>query len=495
MKCFYYLFILLLPVITYSQQRYPMNAAGKAYAAMKYADAIFYYKKALKKDSLNSVAMAHLAESYFKTQQYSAALKWYEKVLKQPAADTFGYYRYAQLLAMDGRYREAAAAYRQCRDKGWGDEHLSATIALYEQGAAALLKDTAAVKIELLNINSGYADFCPVFHRYGLLFLSDRPVTRAFRRISGWNGGSFLTLYQVADTANVRNAALRTPELAARLSYAPRDVHNTDNSRNSSNDSRKIGANPQLNFVPVPNQLSAKLVTPYDLRMENHYHTGPIAFNKKQDTLFLTRNQPGWNGADVNRLQLDVFVARRDHWELLPLLPFNSASYSTGQPALHPDGHVLFFASDMPGGFGGKDIYYVMRTDSGWGTPVNAGPNVNTAGDEMFPYVAATGRLYFSSDRWPGLGGLDIFSVQLDTGYQAVGAPENAGAPVNSSRNDFGILLYDQGRKGFISSDRRGNDDIYGFSLSSPISPSSLSAWIHHPARQPRGSSLQYSDK
>lgn len=484
MKCFYYLCILLLlPAITYSQQRYPVSAAGKAYAAMKYADAIFYYKKALKRDSLNADAIAHLAESYYKTQQYAAALKWYEKALQLPAADTFSYYRYAQLLAMDGRYPEAAAAYRKCRDKGLGDENLSATIALYEQGAAALYRDTASVKMGLLNINSGYADFCPVFHRYGLLFLSDRPVTRAFKTVSGWNGGSFLTLYQVADTASVRDADLYTPELASRLNYAPGDVHNTDNGRNSSNDSRKIAVNPQFNFVPVPHQLSVKMVTRYDRRLGNSYHTGPVAFNAKQDTLFLTRNQQKGNGSTVNRLRLDVLVARHDHWELLPSFPFNSADYSTGQPALHPDGHVLFFTSDMPGGFGGKDIYYVMRTDSGWGVPVNAGPHVNTAGDEMFPYVAATGRLYFSSDRWPGLGGLDIFSVQLDGQYRAVGAPENAGAPVNSSRNDFGILLYDQGRKGFISSDRRGNDDIYGFSLSSPLSPSLLSAWLHRQAR------------
>lgn len=466
MKCFFYICLMLWAAVSYGQQRYPIKAAEKAYTAMKYADAIFYYEKALKKDSLNAEAIRHLAESYFKTQQYTSSLQWYEKALQLPVVDTLAYYRYAQLLAMDGRYSAAAVACHRYQEKGGGDEHLTATIALYEQGVDALYRDTASMKMVLLNINSGYADFCPVFHRYGLLFLSDRPVTKAFRRSFGWNGGSFLTLFQVADTASVRDALLNTPELNARLSYAPGDVHNTDNSRNTANDSRKVAVNPQFNFVPTAHQLGAKMVMPFDHRLGSRFHTGPVAFNARQDTLFLTRNQP--KSGDVNRLTLDVFVARHDTWELLPSFAFNSGAYSTGQPALHPDGHVLFFTSDMPGGFGGKDIYYVMKTDTGWGMPVNAGPQVNTAGDEMFPYVSAAGKLYFSSDRRPGLGGLDIFSVSLDGQYHAIGQPENAGAPINSSRNDFGILLYDQGRKGFISSDRRGNDDIYGFSF--PVS-------------------------
>lgn len=115
---------------------------------------------------------------------------------------------------------------------------------------------------------------------------------------------------------------------------------------------------------------------------------------------------------------------------------------------------------------GGKDIYYCLRTDSGWAPPVNAGPMVNTAGNEVFPYVSAAGVLYFSSDRWPGLGGMDIFRVELDDQYKALAAPQNLGAPVNSPRNDFGLLLYDydNNRGGFFSSDRRGNDDIYSFS-------------------------------
>ena len=465
MKLFYYTcFLLILPAISYSQHRYPFSRAEKSFGALKYADAIFYYNKVVRKDSLNKEAVTHLAESYYKTQQYASALRFYEKALQLPSPDDTCYYRYGQLLAMQGRYRESAAAYRQYLARGRGDDNLRKTAQLYGQGVAAFYKDTAGVKLALLNINSGYADFSPVFHQHGLLFISDRPVPGVFRRTNGWNGGSFLQVYRIADTSLIKDASLRTPELEARLSYAPGDVHNNDNNAVSSNDSRVNGADPQFNFVPVSNQLSQKMVALYDARLTNKYHTGPVAFNARMDTLFLTRNQRGASGKNINRPGLDILVARHDSWELLHGFPFNSEAYSIGQPAPHPNGRVLFFTSDMPGGFGGKDIYYSVRTDTGWGKPVNAGPFVNTPGDEMFPYVAPSGRLYFSSDNWPGLGGLDIFSVELDGQYKPVSAPENAGAPLNSSHNDFGILLYQNGSKGFISSDRRGNDDIYGFS-------------------------------
>ena len=464
MKLFYYICFLMLPAVSYSQHRYPFSVAEKSFAALKYADAIFYYNKVLRKDSLNKEAVIHLAESYYKTQQYAPALRFYEKSLQLPSPDNTSYYRYGQLLAMQGRYRESAAAYRAYLGKGLGDENLRKTALLYEQGVNALYRDTASVHLALLNINSAYADFSPVFHLHGLLFVSDRPLPKVFKRTNGWNGGNFLQVYRMADTALIKGASLRTPSLEAMLSYAPGNVRNNDNNRLSSNDSKIIGADPQFNFVEAPNQLSVKTVALYDSRLTNKYHTGPVAFNTRMDTLFLTRNQRMANGKSINRLGLDILVARHDGWELQHDFPFNSEAYSIGQPAPHPDGHVLFFTSDMPGGFGGKDIYYSVRTDSGWGKPVNAGPFVNTPGDEMFPYVAASGQLYFSSDNWPGLGGLDIFSVKLDDHYQPVAAPQNAGAPLNSSHNDFGILLYKNGSRGFISSDRRGNDDIYGFS-------------------------------
>jgi len=460
-----YTLFFMWPFISWGQQRYNRSAGEKAFAEMRYADAIYFYGEVIKKDTADEITISHLAESYYKTQQYSPALKWYAKAVDMQPVDTLSLYRYGQLLAMHARYTEAAGIYRKYFAlTGGHHQHLLQTATLYEQGIGGLYKDTAQKKVSLLNINSGYADFSPVFHRSGLLFISDRPRTKPFKTTFGWNGGSFLTIYQVTDTSLVKDAGLNTPALRARLKYDAGDRKNNDNNRSSSGDSKVVGANPQFNFATVPNQLSSQQVAPYDSRLNYKYHTGPVALNKRQDTLFLTRNNIYKQGkSEISRLQLEILVARHDTWELQHDFPYNSADYSIGQPAPHPDGHVLFFTSDMPGGYGGKDIYYSIRTDSGWSTPNNAGPFVNTAGDEMFPYVAPSGQLYFSSDTWPGLGGLDIFSVSLDASYHATAAPVNAGAPINSPRNDFGILLYENGVAGFISSDREGNDNIFRF--------------------------------
>lgn len=465
----YYLQCLLLIVLTpclQAQQRHLLSKGEKAFLSLKYADAIYYYEQALKKDTANFHAIANLAESYYKTQQYGPSLSWYERIAgRDTTAAGIPTLRYAQLLAMHGRYPEAGAAYRQWLSKGKHDAQVKDMAALYESGLNALYKDSASIKISLLNISSGYADFSPAFFHAGLAFVSDRPRLRAFEKVNGWNGGDFLTIYLIKDTARIKDVTLRSPELDQVLSYAKQTVRNNDNSLASSSDSRLVAVNRQINYVPVTNQLSAEMVTPFNGDLNKPYHEGPFAFNTRQDTLAITYNTPAKSSRDgISRLELRFFAAGHDEWKALPPFPYNNPDYSIGLPAFHPDGKVIFFTSDMPGGLGGKDIYYSLRTDSGWASPVNAGPLVNTAGDDMFPYVSREGVLYFSSDRWPGLGGLDIFKVKLDEQYKAVAAPENLGAPFNSSRNDFSILWKNNGTGGYFSSDRRGNDDIYGFS-------------------------------
>ena len=121
----------------------------------------------------------------------------------------------------------------------------------------------------------------------------------------------------------------------------------------------------------------------------------------------------------------------------------------------------------MPGGFGGKDIWKITRENEGaeWNAPKNLGADINTPGDEMFPYVHFDGTLYFSSDGHTGLGGLDIQkAVLLETGRWSV---ENMRPPINSSSDDFGIVFEHETERGYFSSNRkgRGNDDIYSFYL------------------------------
>jgi len=143
---------------------------------------------------------------------------------------------------------------------------------------------------------------------------------------------------------------------------------------------------------------------------------------------------------------------------------YNSPEYSVGHPSLTADGKTLFFSSNMPGGFGGADIYKCTMSDTGWSAPVNLGNDINTEGDELFPnYMEKTQLLLFSSNGHYGLGGLDIYLVSLKV--EKFIRPMNLGAPLNSSADDFGLFLTSTQKSGYVSSNRKsdgkGNDDIY----------------------------------
>jgi len=123
---------------------------------------------------------------------------------------------------------------------------------------------------------------------------------------------------------------------------------------------------------------------------------------------------------------------------------------SVAHPALSADGTKLFFASDMPGGYGGMDLYYAERDGDRWGSPINLGPNVNTEGQELFPFIKKDGTIHFASDGHIGLGGLDIFSAPADG--MSFGAITNLGYPINTRSDDFGLIFEADGRNGYLYS-------------------------------------------
>lgn len=138
-------------------------------------------------------------------------------------------------------------------------------------------------------------------------------------------------------------------------------------------------------------------------------------------------------------------------------------STSIGHPAVSPDGNILYFSARIEGGYGGADIWYSEKTSKGWGKPKNLGPEINSSGDEMFPFMRADGTLYYSSTKHPTMGGLDIFyAYQDDKGKWHSG---NMKPPFNSNGNDFGIYYYAKEDKGYFTSDRKGTkgEDIYYF--------------------------------
>lgn len=193
---------------------------------------------------------------------------------------------------------------------------------------------------------------------------------------------------------------------------------------------------------------------------------GPATFNHLGDTIYFSRNMrtegklrelKGFG----NNLGIFSAVFEGNNWGKISELRFNNQLYNFTTPYLSPDGSKLFFASDRPGGFGGSDIYYSQWKNGYWNEPVNLGSQINTIGNESYPFINEAGELFFSSDGHGGLGGKDIFvTKQKGSGwYRPVGLE----APVNSEFNDFGILTDALMNNGYFSSDRGKTIDIYKF--------------------------------
>lgn len=197
-----------------------------------------------------------------------------------------------------------------------------------------------------------------------------------------------------------------------------------------------------------------------------NFHDGPVTFNTEGNVIFYSRNiNVDSKLRDVfdEQNQLGLFSAQRKNGTWTDVQPFkyNSTDYSITTPALSPEGDRIYFASNMPGGFGGADLYYCERDDAGWLPPVNLGSNINSAGNESYPFVSESGILYFSSDGWPGLGKKDIFYTSEVSGKWII--PVHLDAHINSKDDDFGIITDKNGEEGYFSSSRKRNDDIYRF--------------------------------
>ena len=153
-------------------------------------------------------------------------------------------------------------------------------------------------------------------------------------------------------------------------------------------------------------------------------------------------------------------------------MPINSDNFQVAHPALSPDEKTLYFASDRPGSIGNSDIYKVeIKSDGNFGEPENLGKSINTEGRETFPFISESGILYFASDGRPGLGGLDIFQVDLNK-INKRNSVLNIGAPINGTMDDFSFCINEATNRGFFTSNRdggQGNDDIYGFIQKKPI--------------------------
>ena len=417
------IFILLLISATANGQSFTSLFADnsqkgdKYFNEFSYIKAISAYEKALEKDAPDSVGIRlKIAESYRLLNDPAEAATWYASALnKDTIADSRHLLHYAEALSSLERYEEAKEWY-SLYDKQAEQDKRGRIKAEGISNKASFFKNVDKVKTQKAEFNSGGSDFGPAWYEDNLVFVSARKATRNSTEMYNWDNTPYLDLYLLDGEGAV--------------SKFQKDIN-------------------------------------------SKYHEGPSVFYDSANKMVFTRNnyQGGRMGkSEEGIMKLKLYYAEKEEdgqWSKPISLPFNSDEYSVGHPAITTDGTTLYFASDMPGGMGGTDIYKVENLDGVWQTPENLGNGVNTEGNELFPFLHNNQHLYFASNGHEGLGGLDIFGCDLNNGRSA--KIINLGAPINSHLDDFGIILNDHGRQGYFATNReesRSHDDIYSFTSS-----------------------------
>lgn len=400
-----------------------INEADRHFSQLAYARAIEGYTTATELGAVNEHVTKRLAECYMRLGRGDEAEKWYAMVVKFLNREPKDLFYYAEALKSNGKYAEA---------EEWMDKYLASTgtdgTSKRSNIGGFARKFTADMDrfiVRQVSINTPYSDFGVAWLGTDrVLFSSARNATVGVERRAAWNGQPFLDIYTAGIAAG---GDLERPVL-------------------------------------MSGEVNSKL------------HEGPATASANGDQVWFTRNgyfngrtQRSTNG--INRLAIYRAQKQADSWGAVEQFLYNNAEISVGHPALAPDGKRLFFVSDMPGGYGGTDIYMCSDQGGQWSEPINLGSAINTPQNEVFPFIAADGTLYFSSNGHPGLGGLDILAADY-LGLDEFAAPMNVGAPVNGTLDDFAFIIDKEGKRGYFSSNRpggAGDDDIYSFEMLAPL--------------------------
>ncbi|QJW90067.1 OmpA family protein [Spirosoma taeanense] len=448
---------LALGSLTAQAQSIRLRAANKHFDNLSYVSAIRAYEEFLRADKQKDPAetreaLTKLGYSYRKLQDTRNAERVYADLIRAYTdLDSEVYLYYAQSLAANGKYRESQKMYSQYGEKQSQDLRGRRFTVSY-MDMSRFYQDSSSYRLHNLPINSRQADFSPMYYKNGLVFVSARDESGAVKRVFSWNQTPFLDMYFHPDTTQLR-APSPEPNRPANAA-----VLGSGDTRPTTSDLAGSGNQPLTKAELFSRTLNTK------------YHEGPMTFTKDQNMIVFTRNntskgKAGKSSDGIKKLKLYSSINKGGKWVDIQELPFNSNEYSVGHPAFSPDNTRMYFVSDMPGGYGGTDIYVVEYQNGQWGTPVNMGKEINTEGNEMFPFADENGNLYFSSDGHEGLGGLDVFYAELKDGVAFKGV-QNAGAPINSEKDDFGFITDRYRTSGYFSSNRKkgvSDDDIYSF--------------------------------
>jgi hypothetical protein len=280
-------------------------------------------------------------------------------------------------------------------------------------GISASSQEVSPYTVKRLSLNTaGFSDISPVIIKDGIMFCSDRRLSGITDRTSFDNR----RLYNIYFAEKKDTSDWRRPNAV------------------------KSDRNAQFNTGPLCIAPDGKTVW-----FTSEIETGVPSRSRK------FRNHSG------------IFTAQLSGLQLISIQPFkyNNAQYDMGQPSISADGKYLFFASDMPGGQGGSDIWYCESLDGGWSAPINLGLKVNSPGTDNYPCIHSSGRLYFASNRPGGAGGLDVYYSDFVGGSWET--PVRLVEPINSASDDFAFTARPDLQKGYFASNRRRNDDIYEF--------------------------------
>ena len=428
-------YILLLPVLFAFTTLFSQSNANKGdryFDKNLFQDAIKYYQLEIKNGNRKSgdYAMQKLADCYRILGEFELAEETYKKILKKKRnqEDPMNFFNYGQSLKSSAKYEEAKIQFNEYIRMRPLDP--MGEVLLHScDSAQKWLEETIGKEIvNVEKLNSELSDFSPVIINENELVFSSSRVGSKNAFIS-FNGG---------------------------LEVDRTDIYSVN-----------------LTDVLVKEKLVPKNIK----ELNSPFHEGVATFSEDGNEVYFTRTIKGTKDKKTNEVisTLQVFYSKKDTngiWsEPISAFKYNSDEYSIGHPSLSKDGMTLFFISDMPGGYGNTDIFFVeKREDGSWNYPTNIGSNINTFGHELFPYIAENGTLYFSSDGHPGMGKLDIFSAKkVKKEWTNV---SNLKPPYNSIGNDFGFVLDGDDFRGFLSSDRfngKGAEDIYSFSEEIPI--------------------------
>ncbi len=413
MKKFYIYILLVATSINFANaQSKDTKKADQLFNRLAYIEAIEEYNGLIQKGKADDYVYEQLARSYTILNDTKKAESFYKRIVKNKNANPETLFAYAEILKANGKSSDYKKWMKRFVKANSTDPR--AAIYLKNQDYLEELEDRDPLYTvtNADKINTKYADFGSFTKDNKIYFSSSRNTDRKNHNL---NGEPFLDIY----AATTDGSAMSNVEL-------------------------------------LEGDVNSK------------YHEGTIAITPDGKRMFFDRNN--YFEGDLEKdeegvNQINMYSAEKvaGEWTNIEPVSFNDDNYSTGHPAISPDGKTLYFSSDKPGGQGGSDIYMVeIKADNTFGEPKNLGNQINTIATEAFPFIDANGSLYFASNGHLGLGGLDVFLAEKNGNSFAY--PENLGPGVNSGNDDFGANIDSEKGTGYVSSNRKGgkgSDDIY----------------------------------